>query len=73
MRCIVEPRVAVMFRTYGNLCLKDDGKAWVMSCIEPHVAIRLKQLFPRIAKSQTDNFIFANDENILHGSVCVIL
>ena len=33
-----------------------------MTGIEPHVAIRLKQLFPRIAKSVTDHFQFSNDD-----------
>lgn len=51
-----------MTRTYGKLALAPGAKHWVMSAIEPHVAIRLKQLFPRIAKSQTDNFEFPNDE-----------
>lgn len=49
------------FRTYGNLTLRSDRTYWVMTGIEPHVAIRLKQLFPRIPKHQTDSFEFQND------------
>src|SRR2546425_12073711 len=51
-----------MMRSYGTLQLVPGGQQWVMSGIEPHVAIRLKQLFPRIAKSTTDHFLFPNDE-----------
>lgn len=49
------------FRTYGKLHLTPRN-AWVMHGIEPHVAIKLKQVFPRIAKSQTNNFLFPNDQ-----------
>jgi len=45
--------------TYGTLSL--EGSTWVMRSIAPHVAIRLKQLFPRIPKSQTDDYTFPND------------
>jgi len=51
-----------MKRTYGQLTLAADAKNWLMTGLEPHVAIRLKQLFPRISKSSTDNFLFPNDD-----------
>lgn len=35
-------------RTYGELRLEGDN--WILDKIEPHVSIRLKQLFPRIPK-----------------------
>lgn len=35
-------------RTYGTLRLIDGGTTWELLGIEPHVSIRLKQLFPRI-------------------------
>jgi SNF2 family DNA or RNA helicase len=38
-------------RTYGTLTL--SGADWILDKIEPHVSIRLKQLFPRIAKAST--------------------
>lgn len=47
-------------RTYGTLALQGPG--WVMSGVPPHVAIRLKQLFPRIPKHQTGTFAFPTDE-----------
>lgn len=48
-------------RTYGALELVDDGAAWEMSRLEPHVAIRLKQLFPRVPKQSIGPFRFPND------------
>jgi hypothetical protein len=51
-------------RTYGVLRLKEnlDGVAeWEMSALEPHVAIRMKQLFPRVPKQSTGPFHFPND------------
>lgn len=46
-------------RTYGELRLSSDK--WIMSDVPPHVAIRLKQLFPRIAKFTTSPFSFPTD------------
>lgn len=37
-------------RTYGEIRLGDDGN-WVLDAIEPHVSIRLKQIFPRIPRT----------------------
>lgn len=51
-----------MKRSYGKLTLENDAKNWVITGLEPHVAIRLKQIFPRVSKSSTDNFCFPNDE-----------
>jgi SNF2 family DNA or RNA helicase len=50
-----------MSKTYGILELVINK--WQMSNIPPHVAIRLKQLFPRIPKLQTGVFTFPNDNN----------
>lgn len=44
-------------RTYGSLAFNQD-RGWVMTGIPPHVAIRLKQLFPRIPKGMTAPFYF---------------
>lgn len=52
----------VVIRTYGRLELSECGSRWTMSGIEPHVAIRLKQLFPKIAKAATNNFRFPSDD-----------
>lgn len=49
-----------MTRSYGQLTLI-DGSKWVMRGVAPHVAIRLKQLFPRVPKWVTDEYFFPND------------
>lgn len=48
-------------KTYGTLTLVDGGQAWEMRDIPPHVAIRLKHLFPRIPKTSIGPFRFPND------------
>jgi SNF2 family DNA or RNA helicase len=48
-----------MIKTYGKLSLVDNK--WIMTAIPPHVAIRLKHLFPRIPKWQSGEFTFPND------------
>lgn len=47
--------------TYGTLSLIDKKQTWQMEGLAPHVAIRLKQLFPRISKTQVGRFTFPND------------
>lgn len=51
-----------MKRTYGRLALVNDGSQWELSGIEPHVAIRLKHLFPRIPKQSAGPFRFPMDQ-----------
>lgn len=41
-------------KTYGKLSL--DGRRWKLEDIEPHVVIRLKQIFPRIPKTSAGPF-----------------
>lgn len=48
-----------MIRTYGALAL--DGDRWTLSGTPPHLAIRLKQIFPRIAKAAVAPFTFPHD------------
>lgn len=48
-------------RFYGKLRLIAGGSKWEMTEAEPHVVIRLKQLFPRIPKTSTGPFQFPND------------
>lgn len=50
-----------MKKTFGSLALVNGQ--WKLSDIMPHVAIRLKQLFPRIPKWQTGTYTFPNDTN----------
>lgn len=49
-------------RTYGNLALVDNSTHWEMSRLEPHVAIRLKQLFPRVPKQSAGPYRFPMDQ-----------
>lgn len=53
-----------MKRLYGTLSLTPDKK-WLLKDIPPHVAIVLKQVFHRIAKTQVKEFHFPCDE--FHG------
>lgn len=48
-------------RTFGRLSLTRDATTWEMSHLEPHVAIRLKQLFPRVPKNSVGPFTFPRD------------
>lgn len=48
-------------RTYGRLRLLDGSGAWELSGVSPNVAIRLKQLFPRISKTDPGPWRFPND------------
>ena len=48
-------------RTYGSLRLVEKDTAWEVSALEPHVAIRLKHIFPRIPKQSTGPFRFPRD------------
>jgi SNF2 family DNA or RNA helicase len=38
-------------RTYGDVALSPDAERWIIRRAEPHVSIRLKQLFPSIPKA----------------------
>src|SRR6185312_4034970 len=41
----------VAVRTYGSVTLSPDQTQWIITRAEPHVSIRLKQLFPSIPKA----------------------
>ncbi|MEG3764942.1 DEAD/DEAH box helicase [Alteromonas sp. 14N.309.X.WAT.G.H12] len=49
-------------KTYGSL-KRMDGK-WVISGLEPHVAIRLKQLFPKIPQHKAGTFSFVDNKDV---------
>lgn len=55
-----------MSRTFGDLRLTENGKDWEISRLEPHVAIRLKQLFPRVPKHSTGPFHLPRD--LMHAA-----
>ncbi|WP_245431162.1 DEAD/DEAH box helicase family protein, partial [Rhodoplanes roseus] len=46
--------------SYGRLAFSHGGRGtqWVMSRVAPHVALRLKSVFPRIDKATTGRFCF---------------
>ncbi|MDE3022710.1 MAG: DEAD/DEAH box helicase [Pseudomonadota bacterium] len=48
-------------RTFGSLRLIEEGRIWEMGQVEPHIAIRLKQLFPKIPKQAVSPFRFTHD------------
>lgn len=50
--------MSVSVPTYGKLQLQDNR--WILSEIPPHVAIRLKSVFPRVPKEQTGVFDLPN-------------
>ncbi len=51
-------------RTYGKIYLSEDRKHWIINNAEPHVCIKLKAIFTKISKGQTQPFKFIrNDEN----------
>lgn len=48
-------------RTYGRLALLSDGR-WELSQLEPHVAGRLKAIFPRVPKQSPGPFHLTRDD-----------
>lgn len=46
-------------RCYGSI--QFDGNGWSISDLEPHVAIRFKQLFPKVPKSSSGPFHLPDD------------
>ncbi|MFA0809304.1 SNF2-related protein [Microbulbifer epialgicus] len=43
-------------RTYGNLFFSSESGHWIIDKLEPHVALRFKQLFPRVPKHSSGPF-----------------
>lgn len=54
--------IAAPKRTYGRLALTSDRSQWEIAGVEPHVAIRLKSLFPRVPKQSPGPFYFPMDQ-----------
>lgn len=51
-------------RKYGKIHLSQDGKNWIITEMEPHVSIKLKQFFNRIPKHSALPYTIINtDEN----------
>lgn len=50
-------------RTYGSILLQDknftdNSRHWILDGLEPHVSIKLKNIFPRIRKESVAPFLF---------------
>lgn len=51
-------------KKYGKITFDSYDKKWVISNVEPHVSIRLKQIFPKIAKHDTAPFDFPDNPDV---------
>jgi hypothetical protein len=49
-------------RTYGRLGYHAEAHRWVITELEPQVAIRIKRIFPRISATQVGSFTFADSD-----------
>lgn len=49
-----------MTRTYGAIALDTWQNRWTISALDPHVRIRLKQIFPRIRREDPPPYHFPN-------------
>lgn len=45
-----------MIRTYGEMYYAEDKPEWIVQKLEPHVALKFKQLFPKIKKNSAGPF-----------------
>lgn len=52
----------VVSRTYGEIAL--CGNRWMISRLEPHVAIKLKNVFPKIPKASAGPYYFENTAEV---------
>ncbi len=48
-------------RTYGKIHFEQQSKSWLIDKAEPHVCIKLKAIFPKMALWQTQPFKFNNN------------
>jgi hypothetical protein len=51
-------------RLYGKLTYDRERKRWIISGLEPQVAIRVKRIFPRISLTQVGLFGFADNDEV---------
>lgn len=52
------------FRTYGTLEIDETGQSWVLGEVEPHVSIRLKHLFPVVARTATPPYTLRRTDTL---------
>ena len=51
-------------KTYGKLTYHPHNRRWVISGLEPQVAIRVKRIFPRISLTEVGLFGFADNDEV---------
>lgn len=51
-------------RKYGHLKFNKTQNQWVLSGVEPHVSIKLKELFSHIGKTHTERFTFPGKPDV---------
>lgn len=49
-------------RTYGSLVYYADARRWIITGLEPQVAIRIKRIFPRVSPTQVGSFTFSDSD-----------
>lgn len=52
----------VAARTYGRLAYSTEARRWVITELEPQVAIRIKRIFPRISSTQVGSYTFTDSD-----------
>jgi len=53
-------------RTYGQLHFDIKKKQWVISGVQPHIALRIKDIFRRVSKVASGEFHFSDDDLHCH-------
>lgn len=51
-------------RTYGQLAYVGNAARWVITDLEPQVAIRAKRIFPRISATQVGSYTFVDSDEM---------
>lgn len=49
-------------RIYGKLAYDDHYRRWIITALEPQVAIRIKRIFPRISPTQVGSYTFSDSD-----------
>jgi SNF2 family DNA or RNA helicase len=55
-------KVAKSEKTFGRLAFIPSQKQWVISGVQPHIALRIKDVFRRVSKTTTGEFAFPADD-----------
>lgn len=49
-------------KTYGDIRLDPARRQWVVTGMQPHISLRIKDVFRRVSKTQTGEFCFPDDD-----------